>query len=114
MQSDDIQELARGNAFAPNISIGTSLNSTDRRGDANPSGARALDAPRPLGEGRHKGAQLMFSHMMVGSNDIARSKTFYDALFGAMGGMNAPVGDNAAASEMPSPGRKKVDVTIIE
>ena len=28
----------------------------------------------------------MFSHMMVGSNDIARSKTFYDALFGAMGG----------------------------
>ena len=28
----------------------------------------------------------MFSHMMVGSNDIARSKTFYDALFGAVGG----------------------------
>lgn len=28
----------------------------------------------------------MYSHMMVGSNDIARSKTFYDALFGAMGG----------------------------
>ena len=28
----------------------------------------------------------MFSHMMVGSNDIARSKRFYDALFGAMGG----------------------------
>jgi catechol 2,3-dioxygenase-like lactoylglutathione lyase family enzyme len=24
--------------------------------------------------------------MMVGSNDIARSKTFYDALFGAIGG----------------------------
>ena len=24
--------------------------------------------------------------MMVGSNDIARSKTFYDALFGAVGG----------------------------
>jgi hypothetical protein len=23
---------------------------------------------------------------MIGSNDIARSKTFYDALFGAMGG----------------------------
>jgi hypothetical protein len=34
-------------------------------------------------------------------------------LFGAMGGMNAPVGDEAAP-EMPSPGRKKVDVTIIE
>lgn len=28
----------------------------------------------------------MFSHMMVGSNDIARSKVFYDAVFGAMGG----------------------------
>lgn len=28
----------------------------------------------------------MYSHMMVGSNDIARSKTFYDAVFGAVGG----------------------------
>ena len=28
----------------------------------------------------------MFSHMMVGSNDIARSKRFYDALFVATGG----------------------------
>lgn len=28
----------------------------------------------------------MYSHMMVGSNDLARSKTFYDALFGALGG----------------------------
>ena len=28
----------------------------------------------------------MFSHMMVGSNDIDRSKTFYDAVFGAIGG----------------------------
>ena len=28
----------------------------------------------------------MFSHIMVGSNDIARSKKFYDALFTAMGG----------------------------
>jgi catechol 2,3-dioxygenase-like lactoylglutathione lyase family enzyme len=28
----------------------------------------------------------MFSHVMVGSNDIARSKKFYDAVFGAMGG----------------------------
>jgi catechol 2,3-dioxygenase-like lactoylglutathione lyase family enzyme len=27
----------------------------------------------------------MFSHVMIGSNDIARSKKFYDALFGAMG-----------------------------
>ncbi|HEX4847744.1 MAG TPA: VOC family protein [Novosphingobium sp.] len=28
----------------------------------------------------------MYSHNMVGSNDIARSKTFYDALFTAVGG----------------------------
>jgi catechol 2,3-dioxygenase-like lactoylglutathione lyase family enzyme len=28
----------------------------------------------------------MFSHVMVGSNDIERSKRFYDALFAAMGG----------------------------
>jgi catechol 2,3-dioxygenase-like lactoylglutathione lyase family enzyme len=28
----------------------------------------------------------MFSHVMVGSNDLARSKTFYDALFSTMGG----------------------------
>ncbi|MFN4225746.1 MAG: VOC family protein [Hyphomonas sp.] len=28
----------------------------------------------------------MYSHMMVGSNDIARSKKFYDALFSSVGG----------------------------
>lgn len=28
----------------------------------------------------------MFSHVMVGSNDIARSRKFYDALFGTLGG----------------------------
>ena len=28
----------------------------------------------------------MYSHNMVGSNDTARSKTFYDALFTAIGG----------------------------
>ena len=31
----------------------------------------------------------MFSHMMVGSNDLARSRKFYDALFGAIGGKPA-------------------------
>ena len=31
----------------------------------------------------------MFSHVMVGTNDIARSRKFYDALFGAMGGKPA-------------------------
>lgn len=28
----------------------------------------------------------MFSHMMVGSNDLDRSKQFYDALFASIGG----------------------------
>jgi catechol 2,3-dioxygenase-like lactoylglutathione lyase family enzyme len=28
----------------------------------------------------------MFSHVVVGSNNIAQSKKFYDALFGAIGG----------------------------
>ena len=28
----------------------------------------------------------MFSHVMIGSNDIDRSKQFYDAVFGAIGG----------------------------
>ncbi|MGW8136751.1 VOC family protein [Sphingomonas zeae] len=28
----------------------------------------------------------MYTHVMVGSNDIARSKIFYDALFTALGG----------------------------
>ena len=27
----------------------------------------------------------MYSHMMVGSNDLDKSKTFYDAVFGAVG-----------------------------
>ncbi|MFL0415213.1 VOC family protein [uncultured Sphingomonas sp.] len=31
----------------------------------------------------------MFSHMMVGSNDIGRSKKFYDALFASVGGRPA-------------------------
>jgi catechol 2,3-dioxygenase-like lactoylglutathione lyase family enzyme len=31
----------------------------------------------------------MFSHVMIGSNDIARSKKFYDALFATMGGQPA-------------------------
>ncbi len=33
----------------------------------------------------------MYSHMMVGSNDVARSKKFYDAIFGAMGGREGSV-----------------------
>jgi catechol 2,3-dioxygenase-like lactoylglutathione lyase family enzyme len=33
----------------------------------------------------------MFSHIMIGSNDIERSKKFYDAVFGAMGGTPSAV-----------------------
>ena len=36
----------------------------------------------------------MYSHMMVGSNDLARSKRFYDALFGAVGGGPASEDEN--------------------
>ncbi|MCB1749052.1 MAG: VOC family protein [Gammaproteobacteria bacterium] len=35
----------------------------------------------------------MFSHIMVGSNDIARSKTFYDAVLGAIGAKPAITDD---------------------
>ncbi len=33
----------------------------------------------------------MYSHNMIGSNDLARSKTFYDALFAATGGPEAVI-----------------------
>ena len=33
-----------------------------------------------------KGENQVFSHIMIGTNDMARSKSFYDALIGAMGG----------------------------
>ena len=35
----------------------------------------------------------MFSHIMVGSNDIARSKAFYDAVLGALGAKPAITDD---------------------
>src|SRR4051794_17607357 len=35
----------------------------------------------------------MFSHIMVGSNDIDRSKKFYDATFSALGGKPGRVDD---------------------
>ncbi len=33
-----------------------------------------------------RGSDQMFTHVMIGSNDLARSKAFYDALFAAIGG----------------------------
>jgi catechol 2,3-dioxygenase-like lactoylglutathione lyase family enzyme len=41
----------------------------------------------------HAPEDRMFSHIMVGSNDLARSKTFYDATFGALGAKPAMVDD---------------------
>lgn len=35
----------------------------------------------------------MFSHMMLGSNDIERSRRFYDAIFAAVGGRAGQVDD---------------------
>ena len=35
----------------------------------------------------------MFSHVMLGSTDLARSRAFYDALFGAVGGKPAMADD---------------------
>jgi catechol 2,3-dioxygenase-like lactoylglutathione lyase family enzyme len=40
---------------------------------------------------RSQGEFAMFSHVMIGSNDIDRSKKFYDALFAAMGAQPATV-----------------------
>jgi catechol 2,3-dioxygenase-like lactoylglutathione lyase family enzyme len=38
-------------------------------------------SPKPRG---HQG-EMMFSHVMLGSNDIERSKRFYDAVLGVLG-----------------------------
>jgi hypothetical protein len=55
--------------------------------------------------------QALFGQAPVEQTPGAGGPNLAD-LFGAMGGMNAPAGENAP--EMISPGRKKVDVTIIE
>lgn len=39
----------------------------------------------------------MFSHVTIGSNDLARSTAFYDALFGALGGPPAHLDDKGRA-----------------
>jgi catechol 2,3-dioxygenase-like lactoylglutathione lyase family enzyme len=46
----------------------------------------------------------MYSHNMVGSNDIARSKAFYDALFGALGGQPAMQDDKGRLIYMHNDG----------
>ncbi|MFT4563581.1 MAG: catechol 2,3-dioxygenase-like lactoylglutathione lyase family enzyme [Gammaproteobacteria bacterium] len=46
----------------------------------------------------------MFSHVMVGSNDIARSKKFYDALSSSIGGPEAVADDNGRLIYMHNDG----------
>ena len=41
----------------------------------------------------------MFSHVMVGTNDIARSKTFYDAVLGVLGA-GEPIQNKAGSGHM--------------
>ena len=44
----------------------------------------------------------MFSHIMIGTNDLDKAKTFYDALLGTLG--VPPVGSTATAfSGAPRP-----------
>ena len=46
----------------------------------------------------------MFTHIMVGSNDVARSKAFYDALFAAMGGKPGRTDEYGVLTPIASPG----------
>jgi len=46
----------------------------------------------------------MFSHVMIGSNDIERSKKFYDALLGALGAKPAMVDDKGRLINMHNNG----------
>ena len=48
-----------------------------------------------------QGREDMFSHMMVGSNDIDRARSFYDALFTAIGAKPEPAPAGAPAKQAP-------------
>ncbi len=51
------------------------------------AGAVSLRAAVPTElASNYKEENRVFSHVMIGTNDIARSKAFYDALIGAIGG----------------------------
>ena len=54
----------------------------------------------------------MFSHIMIGSNDIDRSKKFYDALFGAMGAQPASVDARGRLANSHNGGRFMVTQPI--
>lgn len=54
----------------------------------------------------------MFSHLVIGSNDIARSKTFYDAVLGALGAKPASVDDKGRLIYMHNDGLLLVTTPI--
>ena len=54
----------------------------------------------------------MYSHIMVGSNDIARSKTFYDAVFAALGAKPALTDDKGRLFYMHNGGMFMVTTPI--
>ena len=54
----------------------------------------------------------MFSHVMVGSNDIAASKKFYDALFAALGGPEGVIDPKGRLFYMSKTGIFGVSVPI--
>jgi hypothetical protein len=49
----------------------------------------------------------MFSHVMIGSNDIARAKKFYEALFAAMGAQPGAEVSNGAPTPSLSNGNDR-------
>lgn len=54
----------------------------------------------------------MFSHIMVGSNDQSRARTFYDAVFGAMGAKPAITDDKGRLIYMHNDGLFMVTTPI--
>lgn len=54
----------------------------------------------------------MFSHVMVGSNDITESKKFYDALFAALGGPEGVIDPKGRLFYMSATGVFGVSVPI--
>src|SRR6478609_9602786 len=58
---------------------------------------RPVGAQRP-GVCTCEGENGMFSHIMIGTNDLARAKKFYDALFAAIGA--APGAEDTARGRL--------------
>ena len=54
----------------------------------------------------------MFSHVMIGSNDVERSKAFYDALFAVMGAKPGRVDDKGRAIYLHNGGLFMITIPI--